>query len=119
MSVTPSDFFLTIPEVLSRAVPGDDYISRVDLAADAPVSSVNGLQLIVVDTTGGVVTVTLDAANLAPPKYSPVVINVGTNDVVVEGVINGITDPTIATQFGGMSILNNNGAYVAGLKVQP
>ena len=119
MSVTPSDFFLTIPEVLSRLVPGDDYLSRVDLSADAPVASVNGIQLIVVDTTGGVVTVTLDAANVAPPRYSPIVINVGTNDVVVEGTINGIIDPTIATQFAGMSILNNNGEYVAGLKVQP
>jgi hypothetical protein len=119
MSVTPSDFYLTIPEFLERIVAPDDYLSRVDLSADASVAAVNGFQVIVVDTTGGVVTVTLEAANAAPPKYSPIVINVGTNDVVVDAAINGIIDPTIATQFGGLAIMNNGGEYVASLKVQP
>lgn len=117
--VTPSDFFLTDDEFDRLIVNPDDYLSRVDLSADDSVVAVDGLQLIVVDTTGGPVSVSLESPSVAPSRYSPTVVNVGANPVVVVATINGINNPSIVTSFGGMAIVNNNGEYVSSLKVHP
>lgn len=115
----PSDFFLTAPEFDALIVSAEDYLDRLYVAVDTAPAAVDGIQVILVDTTGGPVTLTLEAPGTAPSRYSPIIFNVGTGTLTIAGTINGILDPTIITQYAAMAISINAGAYVSSLKVIP
>ena len=114
----PSDFFLTDYEFDKLIVGADDYLARLYLSADDSPAAVNGLQVIIVDTTGGPVKVTLENPVTAPAKYCPWIVNVGTGVVTVEATINGVVDPTIISQWHALAIsIQTGGTYRAFLEV--
>lgn len=91
-------------------------------------TSVPGIQVTLVDTTGGDETVNLPAASGADPEYVPWIINIGTNRVFVvpDGVapdnINDINGTqTINTKFGSLFLQTDpaNDRYIAPNKLTP
>jgi hypothetical protein len=113
----PSDFFLTKVEFDPRLVKSAAYYERLYIAVDTAPAAVDGVQIIIVDTTGGPVTVTLEDALTAPSRYSPIIVNVGPGVLTIEATINGVLDPTVITQYAAMVISISQNAYLSSLKV--
>ena len=109
-------FFLTAYEMDQAFVNKGDYLDQQAAALDASPAAVAGHQVILVDTTGGPVQITLDDPATAPGKYRPLVVNVGTGVLTIAATINGISNPQILTQFAGMVIGIRSGQYVTALR---
>lgn len=114
-----AEFFLTAGEMAAAFVAKPDYVETLSIATDTAPAAVDGIQTILVDTSGGPVLITLEDPSTAPSKYSPKIVNVGGDIVTVGATINGIINPTITTIFGGMDISIQDGDYRSSLKVQP
>lgn len=116
---------LTEAELFASFVALSGYLERVALSAAGSVVAVNGMQLIVCDTTGGGFTVTLDdpGPDAAPDRWRPIIINVGTNTLTVDpqtAEINGQTGTqTIVTQFAAFDLVHDGTDFFAADDIKP
>jgi hypothetical protein len=92
-------------------------------------TSIAGLQVNKVDTTGGPETINLPESSVSDADYAPEIINVGTGVVTVvpdatgtPDTINGIAgSQTINTQYGSLRLFNDpsNNNWIAPISVTP
>jgi hypothetical protein len=86
------DFFLTSNEMFAAFVELTEYVARVNVAAAGPINSVDGLQIVEGDTSGGGFTLTLEDPSLADPRWTCLVVNTGGNTLTIDpgtALING------------------------------
>jgi len=116
---------MTESELFASFVTVSGYLERVDLAAAGGVTAVNGIQLVVCDTSGGGFTVTLDdpGPDDAPERWNPIVVNVGTNTLTVDtqtASINGQAGTQdIVSQYGALDLHHNGTDFQAAIELAP
>ena len=105
---------MTEAELFASFLALSNYLERVELVAAGPVIAIDGVQLILCDTTGGGFTVTLDdpGPDAAPARWNPIIINVGSNTLTVDpqtALINGIagTQTIGGGGFGAYSFVHD------------
>lgn len=117
--------YLTAAEVIADYVAKANYINPTALVAGA-IPDADGRIDFIVDTTAGDVSVTLGAVASYSPRFSPNIVNLGTNKVIItpDGVeeINGGTGAVeIVSEYGMLSLLadQTNGQWIAPVLVVP
>lgn len=114
----------TEAELFANFVALAEYVVRVDFSSGpATPTAVDGLQLIVCDTSGGGFTVNLESPTTAPERWRPVVINVGTNAVTIDpgsDTINGQSGTqTINTQYAALDVVHNGTEFYSYIDLTP
>jgi hypothetical protein len=117
---------LEIDGLIAGCLSPADYISPLYIAVDSVLTAINGIQYIYVDTSGGPINITLPEASAAPAKWSPIIVNTGTNDINIipsgGNLINGTAGTLIvATQYAAAQLFSDqvNARYLAPLIVVP
>jgi len=110
----PATSYITSTVAVATFVALIDYLVPVTIAIDTLLVSIKGLKVLLVDTSGGPVLITLPKSDTSDAKFSPLIINIGTG---VVSVAPDATDPdtindlagtqTITTQFGSLRMFND------------
>lgn len=118
----PATSYITSTVAVATFVALIDYLVPVTIAVDTTLTSIKGLKLVLVDTSGGPVIVTLPKSDLADAKFSPIIINLDTGlmtvrpDITDPDTINDIIgDQTTSVQFGTFRLFNDpaNDRYIS------
>jgi hypothetical protein len=107
--------FLTENEMNAVFVQKANYVDPIEVAVSGALPAIDGFHVVFADTSGGALSLSLPTT--PPERYEPLIVNVGTNDLDITGTVNGDAGPhTIATQWFGIAIRNNDGALVAAVR---
>lgn len=116
---------MTEAELFASFLAKANYIERVDLAVAGSVVAVDGIQLVLCDTTVAGFTITLDdpGPDDAPDRWRPIIINVGTNTLTVDpqtAEINGQSGTqTIVTKFAALDLVHNGTDFFTADDIKP
>lgn len=116
--------FPTAAELNAYFVSFDDYVEKLNIAADAAPAAIDGLQLVFVDTTLLDRTITLAAKSVDSPRYSPWFINVGANQMIINAsgsdVMNGsLTTVSTSTKYACFRLVPAADGYTIATKATP
>lgn len=108
--------YMTAATALSTFVLGADYFDSVVISSDTTLVPVSGFKFLLIDTSVNPITITLPSA-AADTKFSPIIVNVGTNTVTVSPhgseTINGASGPvTIVSRYAAMEFLSDGANYI-------
>jgi hypothetical protein len=107
-----ADFFLTQNEMFAAFVELTEYVARVNVAAAGPINSVDGLQIVEGDTSGGGFTLTLEDPSLADPRWTCFIVNTGGNALTIDpgaALINGQAGTVVINDQWKTLILRHDG----------
>lgn len=109
--------FFTENEMNAAFVQKVNYLNRVYHNSAGPIADVDGIVVIIADTSGG--GFKLDLPVDPSPRFAPIIINVGANILTVGAIINDFFNPTISIQWSALKVKHAGGTYYAGLEVIP
>lgn len=85
------------------------YLNPVTIAVDTVLTDVPGLQVYFIDTDGGPVLITLPPSASSDARYSPLIMNIGSNTLSIAP--DGGAPDSINGSFGTQTIIGQYGAY--------
>ena len=107
--ITSATALLTFARLIDYLVP--ETVS----GGPTTLTSIKGLKVVLVDTSGGDETINLPESSVSDPEFSPIIFNLGVNKVFVVPDATGTADTindilgiqTIVSQYGALRLFND------------